>query len=31
MGFARSQMTQQEFRDMILLTLSCRIDKRCAA
>jgi hypothetical protein len=30
MGFARSKMTQQEFRDMISLTLSCRIDQRCA-
>ena len=30
MGFARSKMSQQEFRDMIALTLTCRIDKRCA-
>ncbi len=29
MGFARSQMSQQEFRDMIALTLTCRIDQRC--
>ena len=29
MGFARSKMTQQEFRDMITLTLTCRIDTRC--
>jgi hypothetical protein len=29
-GFARSQMTQQEFRDMIALTLTCRIDQRYA-
>jgi len=29
MGFARSKMTQQEFRDMISLTLTCRIDQRC--
>ena len=28
MGFARSKMTQQEFRDMISLTLTCRIDQR---
>ena len=27
-GFARSQMSQQEFRDMIALTLTCRIDQR---
>jgi hypothetical protein len=28
MGFARSKMTLQEFRDMISLTLTCRIDQR---
>ena len=28
-GFARSQMTLEEFRDMIALTLTCRIDQRC--
>jgi len=27
-GFARSQMTLEEFRDMIALTLTCRIDQR---
>ncbi len=31
MGFARSKMTLQEFRDMITLTLTCRIDQRCVA
>jgi glucose-6-phosphate 1-dehydrogenase len=31
MGFARSKMSLQEFRDMITLTLTCRIDQRCVA
>ena len=26
-GFARTKMTDEEFRDLIALTLTCRIDK----